>query len=157
MLVLGEFDPALTESRLLVVDATGDPLLPPLVKQAARKTGSLVNTADIAEECDFFMAGRVSRGPLQIAVSTAGGSPALARRIRLLLERRFPDTWSAYCEALQDIRSEIRWKHPDSPEQRMELAELLVDSTIELLDDPNSSGVDRGGWLAIFHRLLKDE
>lgn len=46
-----------------------------------------VNVADVPPMCDFYFASMIRRGPLQVAVSTGGSAPRLARRIRLAIER----------------------------------------------------------------------
>ncbi|KAF5100306.1 hypothetical protein D0Z03_000827 [Geotrichum reessii] len=45
-----------------------------------------VNVADVPPMCDFYFASMIRRGPLQVAVSTGGSAPRLARRIRLAIE-----------------------------------------------------------------------
>jgi precorrin-2 dehydrogenase / sirohydrochlorin ferrochelatase len=69
----------------------------------------------------------VERGPLTIAISTAGLSPAVARRIRLTLELQFGPEWGPYLMLLGNIRSAIQQRHLGAEEnQRLfrELAEL---------------------------------
>ncbi len=69
----------------------------------------------------------VERGPLTIAISTAGLSPAVARRIRLTLELQFGPEWGPYLMLLGNIRSAIQQRHLGTEEnQRLfrELAQL---------------------------------
>lgn len=73
----------------LVVAATGDPSVDAAVAALGRRARALVNVVDRPELCDFILPSVLQRGELQIAVSTGGRSPALAREIRRRLEALF--------------------------------------------------------------------
>jgi precorrin-2 dehydrogenase/sirohydrochlorin ferrochelatase len=73
----------------VVIAATGDPRVDTAVAAAARRRHALVNVVDRPAHCDFISPSVLRRGELQIAVSTGGRSPALAREIRRRLERQF--------------------------------------------------------------------
>ena len=73
----------------LAVAATGDPFVDRAVAAAARPWRVLVNVVDEPEHCDYILPSVLRRGELQIAVSTGGRSPALAREIRRRLEGLF--------------------------------------------------------------------
>ncbi len=66
----------------LVVTATGDPEVDAAVAADARTAGLWVNAADRPADCTFILPAIARRGPLTVAVSTAGASPALAQRLR---------------------------------------------------------------------------
>ena len=73
----------------LVVAASGDPDVDDAVAALARRARVLVNVVDRPERCDFILPSVLHRGELQIAVSTGGRSPSLAREIRRRLEALF--------------------------------------------------------------------
>ena len=76
----------------LAISATGDARVDETIALMSRRARVLVNAVDRPEHCDFIMPSVLRRGELQIAVSTGGRSPALAREIRRGLERLFgPD------------------------------------------------------------------
>ena len=77
---------------IVVVAATGRARVDALVAAEARRRRALVNVVDRPRRCDLIMPSVLRRGDLQIAVSTGGRSPALAREIRTGLEPLFaPD------------------------------------------------------------------
>ena len=91
--------------KFLVIGATDDPNLNGKIGREARERGLLCNIVDKPQECNFILPSLVSRGDLTIAVSTAGKSPALAKKIRQDLERVFPEIYGLYLELLGQIRT----------------------------------------------------
>lgn len=82
----------------LVVAATGRARVDRSVAAAARAHRALVNVVDRPADCDVIMPSVLRRGALQIAVSTGGRSPALAREIRRSLEPLFAPGIAAIVE-----------------------------------------------------------
>ena len=76
------------------------------VTREGRERGVPVNVADKPAEGDFALPSTLRRGRLQVAVSTGGASPALARRIRLTLEGAFGPEWAGIIEELSRARTE---------------------------------------------------
>ncbi|HEX2740985.1 MAG TPA: bifunctional precorrin-2 dehydrogenase/sirohydrochlorin ferrochelatase [Rubrobacter sp.] len=64
----------------------------------ARERGVPINVADLPAEGDFAVPSTLRRGRLQVAVSTGGASPTLARRIRSELEAVFGPEWAGVVE-----------------------------------------------------------
>ncbi len=71
----------------LVFAATSDRAVNHAVAEQARRLGIPVNVADNPAECDFLVPARVRKANLQIAVSTGGQDPRLAKELRRQLER----------------------------------------------------------------------
>jgi len=88
----------------LVVAATDSAASNRAVFHACQARGALCNVVDDPEHCDFFYPAVVRRGPLQIAISTNGNSPALAARLRKELERQFGLEWGAFVEHVGKLR-----------------------------------------------------
>ena len=63
-------------------DSGRDPGLNARLQREGRERGILVNAADDPSHCDFILPAVVRDGPLTLALSTGGGSPAIARRLR---------------------------------------------------------------------------
>lgn len=88
-LILRPFDSKDVQGSFLVFACTDSPELNRRIANAAEAAGALVNCVD-SQEPEISIPATLRRGDLQIAVSTAGASPALARRIRCGLEEAFP-------------------------------------------------------------------
>lgn len=95
------------QNSVLVIADIPDSQMMPMV-QIARSNSVLVNVEDRKEYCDFHFPSFVRRGDLLLSVSTAGRSPALAKRIRKKLEDLFPVEWQGYLDELAGKREE--WK-----------------------------------------------
>ena len=74
------------------------------VAREARDRGIPVNVADKPGEGDFALPSTLRRGGLQVAVSTGGASPTLARRVRLELEEMFGSEWAGLVDELEAAR-----------------------------------------------------
>ncbi|OGR90440.1 MAG: hypothetical protein A2992_01855 [Elusimicrobia bacterium RIFCSPLOWO2_01_FULL_59_12] len=95
------------EQAVLVIAATDDLDLQKRVASDARERGIWVNVADVTPLCDFISPAVMSRGDVQIAVSTGGSSPALAKFIREKLEPLFGSEYGQLADILQRYRSDI--------------------------------------------------
>jgi precorrin-2 dehydrogenase/sirohydrochlorin ferrochelatase len=94
----------------LAVAATGDPRVDRVVAAAARRWRALVNVVDRPQHCDFIVPAVLRRGELQIAVSTGGRSPAVAREIRRRLERFFGPEYGELISRAGEARNRARAK-----------------------------------------------
>jgi precorrin-2 dehydrogenase/sirohydrochlorin ferrochelatase len=65
------------------------------------------NAVDDIPHCSSYASAVVRRGPLQIAISTAGNSPALAQRLRKELEARFGEEYGPWVQRLGELRSQL--------------------------------------------------
>ena len=84
----------------------------------------LCNSVDDIPNCDFFFGSVVSRGELQIAISTAGESPAFAQRLRREIDEQLPEDLGPWLENLGELRREVLATHPRGEERRLLLHEL---------------------------------
>ena len=101
------FEPADLEGMFLVVVATSSRRLNELVSQEAARRGVLCNTVDDPDYCDFYYGAVVRRGPLQIAVSTSGASPALAQRLKQEIARKYGAEYGAWVQQLIAARRKL--------------------------------------------------
>jgi len=109
----------------LVIAATGDSEVNAQVFHEARRQGVLCNAVDEPDHCDFYYPAVVRRGDLQIAISTAGHSPALARRLRHDLESQFGEAYSDWLSFLGRARRRLFQRRID-PLRRKGILHRLV-------------------------------
>ncbi len=74
--------PVLLKGADLAFAATSNPVLNKKFALACRKKKILVNVADQPELCDFLVPSLVRKGRLELAISTGGASPLLAKKLR---------------------------------------------------------------------------
>jgi len=108
----------------LVVAATNDPAVNRAVFAEATATGVLCNAVDDPPFCDFYFPSVVRRGDLQIAISTAGNSPALAQQLRKDLNEQLPLDLGDWLADLGNLRREVVAAEPLNEERRLILHEL---------------------------------
>jgi precorrin-2 dehydrogenase / sirohydrochlorin ferrochelatase len=111
----------------LVIAATSSGEVNRAVYLEAQRCGILCNSVDDPPNCDFYFPAVVRRGDLQIAISTAGESPALAQRIRQDLEKNLDDSLGDWVREIGRRRREIIATQPPS-EQRKQLLHQLASS-----------------------------
>ncbi|MDE1175233.1 MAG: bifunctional precorrin-2 dehydrogenase/sirohydrochlorin ferrochelatase [Edaphobacter sp.] len=108
----------------LVVAATDDPAVNRAVFAEATATGVLCNAVDDPPFCDFYFPSIVRRGDLQIAISTAGNSPALAQQLRKDLNEQLPLDLGEWLADLGNLRREVVAAEPLNEQRRLILHEL---------------------------------
>ncbi|MGO9084786.1 MAG: bifunctional precorrin-2 dehydrogenase/sirohydrochlorin ferrochelatase [Candidatus Sulfotelmatobacter sp.] len=124
-LELRAFSPGDLDGAFLVVAATASRTLNERIHHEAQKRGVLCNVVDVPDLCDFFYPAVVRRGDLQIAVSTAGQSPSLAKKIRQQLEQQFGPGYAAWVAELGETRRRILASHLDQ-ERKLDLLHSLA-------------------------------
>jgi len=103
-----QYQPGDLQKALIAIAATDNSDINQQVIKEARGKAILVNAADDLENSDFIVPSYVRRGDITIAVSTAGRSPALARKIRARLEKEFGDEYISLVSLVGEVRAEVR-------------------------------------------------
>jgi len=111
------------------------------VFEESRRRGVLCNSVDDPGNCDFYYPAVVDRGDLQIAISTAGHSPALAQRLRKELEQRFGPEYAAWIRQLGEARREMFASEMDPGARRERLHEIAAGTP------PNAGVVPSSGMV----------
>lgn len=127
------FSPNDVKGALLVIAATNSSVANSSVFRACKQRGILCNAVDDPENCDFFYPAVVRRGPLQIAISTSGNSPALAARLRRELEKQFGPQWSEWVERLGKMRDELMQRGTSPRTRRAKLLSLASEKSFQAL------------------------
>ena len=117
-LVRRDFMPEDVVSAFVVMVATADAALQRKVTRAAEEHGKLVNVADVPELCNFILPAVVRDGPLAVAISTAGASPALGQRLKRDVEALLARPYARLAARLRALRPWARSKLPTYEDRR---------------------------------------
>ncbi len=112
------------EGAFLVVAATATAAVNRAVFAEASEHGILCNAVDDPPFCDFYFPSVVRRGELQIAISTAGESPALAQRLRKEINAALPADIGDWVMELGRLRREVTAVEPIGEPRKLLLHEL---------------------------------
>jgi precorrin-2 dehydrogenase / sirohydrochlorin ferrochelatase len=96
--------PADLEGVFMVIAATSDTDVNIAIYEDAERRAMLVNVVDVPPLCNFILPAIVRTGPLAIAISTAGASPALAKRIKRQVAAEFGEEYARLAVMLNDVR-----------------------------------------------------
>jgi precorrin-2 dehydrogenase / sirohydrochlorin ferrochelatase len=127
--------PADLESVFMVIAATNDTDVNIGVFEDAERRAMLVNVVDVPPLCNFILPAIVRSGPLAIAISTAGASPALAKRIRNEIADEYGEPYARLAVLLNDVRGWAKGTLP-TYQDRKEFFESIVNGDpdpVELL------------------------
>jgi len=125
---------------LLVIVATSSSEINANVFRAAQQRGVLCNVVDDPPHCDFYYPSVLRRGDLQIAISTAGHSPALAQRLRRELEMQFGPEYRDWLSQLGEARQKLFATDIDPEERRRLLHQLASREAFETATKTSSTG-----------------
>jgi precorrin-2 dehydrogenase/sirohydrochlorin ferrochelatase len=102
-----EYEPGDLEGYLLAFVATDDRSINAAVAAEGKERRVLVNAVDDTPNCDFIMPAIAKRGGLIVAVSTSGGSPAMARKMREELEAFLTEDYALMLDLAAEVRREL--------------------------------------------------
>ncbi|MQB01125.1 MAG: bifunctional precorrin-2 dehydrogenase/sirohydrochlorin ferrochelatase [Actinobacteria bacterium] len=100
------------DGRFLAVAGTSDERLNRHIHAAAEERDMLVNVVDVPALCNFILPAVTRLGPIAIAVSTSGASPALAKRMRNEIEAAFGAEYALLAVLLNEARDWARDRLP---------------------------------------------
>jgi precorrin-2 dehydrogenase / sirohydrochlorin ferrochelatase len=98
------YDPGDLEGKFMVIAATDDSEVNIGIYYDAEKRAMLANVVDVPPLCNFILPAIVRTGPLAIAISTAGASPALAKRMKREISDLFGEPYARLAVMLNDAR-----------------------------------------------------
>ena len=130
-----EYEPADLERTFLAIAATADTEVNIRVYEDAEARAMLVNVVDVPPLCNFILPAIVRTGPLAIAISTAGASPALAKRMKREVAELFGEPYAVLAVLLNEVRGWAKGTLP-TYQDRKEFFESIVSGDpdpIELL------------------------
>ena len=138
-----EYRPGDLEGAFVVIAATNDASTNEQAAAEATERGILINVVDVPGLSNFIVPSYLRRGAVTVAVSTGGKSPALARRIRRELEKKFGDEYADLSVLVDEVRSELKRQNVSVSAERWQEA-LDLDALLQLLrSGQRAEAVDR--------------
>jgi len=154
-----EFEVADLEGKFIAIAATGDTDVNISVYDAAEERAMLVNVVDVPPLCNFILPAIVRTGPLAIAISTAGASPALAKRIKREIAESFGDHYADLAGILNDERGWAKATLPTYQDRKAffeeivngepDPIELLREGRLDELDELIAAARERHGGAVV--------
>jgi siroheme synthase-like protein len=137
------------DGALIAIAATGDTEVNIRVFEDAEARAMLVNVVDVPPLCNFILPAIVRSGPVAIAISTAGASPALAKRMKREIAELFGEPYAHLALLLNEARG---WAKATLPtyRDRKEFFETIVEG------DPDPIALLREGEIEAVRGLIAD-
>lgn len=126
----------------LAIDSKEQPSCSKLLASMAHQHNFLLNSVDQPANCDYFTPAVVRRGPLQIAISTGGAAPTLARNIRQTLERLLPQNLDRLIQRAGLFRDTVK-SSLDADRQKQFWNRLFEPETMKSLPTTNDKDLDQ--------------
>jgi len=117
----------------LVIGATDDRRVNEKVAGAARERGMLCNVVDQPDLCNFITPALVTRGELQISVSTGGGSPTLTQRVKREVAALIGEEYGVLLELAAEMRAEAKDRIADFGRRKEVLRAFVESDALDLI------------------------
>ncbi|MBV8955208.1 MAG: bifunctional precorrin-2 dehydrogenase/sirohydrochlorin ferrochelatase [Solirubrobacterales bacterium] len=142
-----EYQPEDLDGCLIAIAATGDTDVNIRVFEDAEQRAMLVNVVDVPPLCNFILPAIVRTGPLAVAISTAGASPALAKRMKREIAEMFGEPYANLAILLNDARGWAKGTLP-TYQDRKQFFESIVNG------DPDPIELLRAGDVEAVRELI---
>ncbi|MDA8240509.1 MAG: bifunctional precorrin-2 dehydrogenase/sirohydrochlorin ferrochelatase [Nitrospiraceae bacterium] len=110
-------------------------------RRVSKDAPALVNVVDVPTECNFIAPSVVRRGPLLLAVSTSGTSPAFARTLRKELEKSYGPELSEYLKLVKKLRVRAMTAIPEKDKREAFLKGLASGEMLKALRTKGAGAV----------------
>lgn len=144
-LALRRYESADLDGCFLVIAATEDNDTNTRVFEDAEQRQMLCNVVDVTHLCNFILPSIMRRGDVAISVSTGGASPALARKIRLSLERSYGDEYAVAAELLGSLREELKHRYPHPGDRKVIFERMVYSGLLEMIQAGDADAIEE--WI----------
>lgn len=128
-----KFSEEILNDKMLVIAATSDEDVNRKISEVAKAQNTPVNVVDNPDLCSFIMPSIVDRDPVQIAISTGGASPVLARLLRARLETLIPASYGRLAQLMARFRGHVKQRYPKMQERRRFWEHILQGPVAEMI------------------------
>src|ERR671919_353877 len=137
------YEPGDLERTFIVIAATDDTETNIRVYEDAERRPMLVNVVDVPPLCNFILPAIVRTGPLAIAISTSGASPALAKRMKREIAEQFGEEYARLAVLLNEVRGWAKGTLPTYQDRKTFFEEIVngEPDPIALLRDGDEAAV----------------
>lgn len=136
-----EYDSQHLDGSFLVIAATNEREINKKISDYCNQNNILVNVIDALCESSFIVNAYIKQGDLQIAVSTSGKSPALARKIKEELSEKYGPEYGILLDILGEVRDVVKQKIAD--DRKKVFYELIDLDILDLIKQGNISEAKR--------------
>jgi siroheme synthase-like protein len=118
---------------VLAISATDDRKVNEAVAKAASRRETLCNVVDQPDLCNFITPALITRGDLQISVSTGGGSPTLTQRVKREVAALIGEEYGVLLELAAEMRAEAKERIADFEIRKNALRAFVESEAIDLI------------------------
>src|SRR4051812_11352776 len=121
-----EYETGALGATFIAIAATNDTDVNIAIYEDAERRAMLVNVVDVPPLCNFILPAIVRTGPLAIAISTAGASPALAKRMKREVTELFGEEYATLAVMLNDVRGWAKGTLPTYQDRKAFFEEIVT-------------------------------
>ncbi len=151
--IAAEFTPECLDDCVVVIAATDNAAVNEEVSSLAQARQLPVNVVDNPQLCSFIMPSVINRDPVQIAITSGGTSPVLARLLRARLETMVPSAYGRLAMLMQEFRAKAKRRFPEMQRRRRFWEQILQGPIAEML----FAGQDKAALQALEQQLSDPE
>ncbi len=137
------FDADDLNGATLAIAATSNEQVNRAVLAAGRAAGVWVNVVDVPDLCDFYVPASIRRGPIEIAIGTSGQCPALAKRLRIEIEKAVGPEYEPYAALCGRLRTALKAHVPEAERRASAESEFLDSPALALLAEGKTEEAER--------------
>lgn len=144
-IVLEKYGESHLAGTAMVIGATDDPCVNARIARDCRRRRIPVNVVDVTHLSEFIVPAIVEQGSIQIAVSTGGKSPALARTLRETLEKTIGREYSQVNDLLGSLRKSAKKSLPSDHDRKRFFDRIIARDILTLLRE----GQNHEAWTIV--------
>jgi precorrin-2 dehydrogenase/sirohydrochlorin ferrochelatase len=127
------YEPSDLEDAVIVIASTDDQSVNEQIAADCRARHIPVNVVDVTPLCEFIVPAIIESGSIQIAISTGGRSPALARTLKEDLQRRIGPEYAEVNDLLGSLRDEAKRVLPTDADRKRFFDGIIARGVLEML------------------------